>query len=262
MSKQEKKKKNKQKTAEVPFDYIEYPTEEQMKGYTSLCDGIDLQTVYSSIETELATQQSKRDQIIAFYLTILGLTASFVFAKDVSNELRFAVFVLLSVIGRMWSVVALRYRIYKEAYWIACRTVSMLYTVDRDRIRKPIVQHFYYRSMIKNFSKFVKDGRIRKIKVMKSNVRSAEFLMYMTLIFLTSLSIGLALALLVLMLSLPVWCFAFAVFVAISAIIWGVYDYTCELARFYKVVEDGANRSFNSAFQKAWQLHMFYNPNK
>lgn len=255
-----KKKKKATEPAPAPamFNYIEYPSDEEMARHSVLNEAVDLQTVYSTIDTELATQQSKRDQIIAFYLTILGLTASFVFSKEISNELRFVVFALLSVVGRIWSVVALRYRIYKEAYWIACRTVSMLFTVDRSRIKKPLVQHYYYISMIKNFSKFVDRSKINKYKVMKANLRSAEFLMYMTLILLTSLSLGVCALLLVVILSLPNWCFALCALLAVVSVAYGVNDYVSELSRFYKVCEDKLNSSFNSAYQKAWQLHMFY----
>ena len=255
------KKKKKATTAQPSpalFDYMEYPSDEELEHHSALNDAVDLQTVYSSIDTELATQQSKRDQIIAFYLTILGLTASFVFSKEISNELRFIIFALLFVVGRIWSVVALRYRIYKESYWIACRTVSMLYTVDRSRVKKPLVQHYYYKSMKKNFSKFVKNGRINRYKVMKSNLRSAEFLMYMTLILLTSLSLGVCSLLLVSILSLPHWCYVLCALLTIGSIVYGVTDYVGELCCFYRVCEDDLNSSFNSAYQKAWQLHMFY----
>ena len=259
-----RKKKNSKANQTTPalFDYIEYPTEEQMRDHHPINDRIDLQTVYSSIETELATQQSKRDQIIAFYLTILGLSASFVFSAEISNEIRLVVFALLSLVGKIWSIVALRYRIYKEAYWIACRTVSMLFTVDRDKIRKPLVQHYYYMSMKKNFSKYICNSKINKHKVMKSNLRSAEFLMYMTLIFLASMSLGVCAVLIVLTFSLPLWCFVICGLIAILSLVYGVSDYVNELSLFYRVCENDHDSSFNSAYQKAWQLHMFYDEKK
>ena len=46
---------------------------------------MDLDNTYGQAVSELGLQQSKRDQIIAFYLTILGLVAPSVIGMDVSD---------------------------------------------------------------------------------------------------------------------------------------------------------------------------------
>ena len=110
---------------------------------------VDLQELFSACHQELTEQQRKRDQLIAFYLTLAGILISVAFADFATAAYKIWIFAFLALLGFGWTVVILRYRIYKEVYWITCRTISALYTVERDKISKELIQAIFYRTMEK-----------------------------------------------------------------------------------------------------------------
>lgn len=239
-----------------PFPYTERPVPHE----PFLREDINLQAIFDSLQSEMTLQQNKRDQIIAFYLTALGLLSTFLFSADIHPLIRVGVFSIAFIIGHFWSTVILRYRIYKESYWIALRTVSCLFSEDRAKIDKGLIQHLYYKCMEKNFKDNISTerNRINERKVRKGNRSSAEYLMFLTLAFLTALAGGMILLMIFIFLKVSLWIsipigLAFVLFYIFLA----RYQYSKELSKFYLVLIDGENSSFNRAFKKAWQLHLF-----
>ena len=125
---------------------------------------LDLQKIHSECMKELALQQSKRDQLIAFYLTITGLVSAYLFSSDLNPAVRILIFFALFVLGCIWSVITIRYKVYKEVYWMSCKTISSLFSADREQIDKAYVQHIFY-CVIKKCYKSVP-----KIKAVKNQI--------------------------------------------------------------------------------------------
>lgn len=77
---------------------------------------INFENLYNLCTAELSLQQSKRDQIIAFYVAIAGFLIPTAYELDVSVWFRGAAFALVAFIGAMLCRVVVRYRVYKEVY--------------------------------------------------------------------------------------------------------------------------------------------------
>lgn len=73
---------------------------------------VDLQELFSACHQELTEQQRKRDQLIAFYLTLAGILISVAFADFATTAYKIWIFAFLALLGFGWTVVILRYRIY------------------------------------------------------------------------------------------------------------------------------------------------------
>lgn len=150
---------------------------------------MDLDNTYEQAVSELGLQQSKRDQIIAFYLTILGLVAPSIIGMDVSNLAKAMTFLVMYGIGVVFCHVILRYRIYKEVYWIACRVIIQLCNIKKKKINKNIVYTLFYNCLIKNENTVVVKNKTQKPILLLAFIRqlnSAETLMYETLVFFSS----------------------------------------------------------------------------
>ena len=238
------------------FPYIDAPTKSTPP---YLNDRLDLQEIFSMCVQELTLQQSKRDQLIAFYLTITGLVSTYLFSADVIFAVRMVILGALFVIGCIWSTIAIRYKIYKESYWMCCKTISSLYTVDREKIDKPLLQHTFYTVMKKCYKSVPKDneGRPQVLKFAKKNITSAEFLMFFTLALLAALSGSAALLLLLLTckfgwMSYVIVTAFFAVFLFMQTI-----NYNKAVISLFDVMRDETDKSFNKVFEKAWLIHFF-----
>lgn len=232
--------------------------------------GLNLQELFDKCSSELTAQQSKRDQLIAFYLTLSGLVASYVFAEVKIAWIQAAVCLILAVLGYMWITVILRYRIYKEAYWIACRTVNSLFTVYKTKIDKAVLQHLFYKTMVKCGGSYYRAADTVKRKQVASrvpmatlwraickNMGSAEYLLFMTMALLNGCCIALAAILPHYQLSQAWICYHAAGVLGVAFLIWQTVRYNNALCKCYAVLWTGYNDDFNAVFQKAWQLHFF-----
>lgn len=238
---------------EKTFPYIMPPEEAQAP---FLDESLDLMSVYAHCTAELTLQQSKRDQLIAFYLTITGLVATYLFSASLSPAVRSLIFLGLFVIGCMWLTVILRYRIYKEVYWLACRTITCLHSIDRSCIDKARLQHTFYAVMVKCAKGIPLDagGKPRLWAYVWKNHTSAEYIMFMTLALLAGLCGALGLALL-----LP-WgwlSYMLAAVLLIAFLLLQTRHYNDALISLHAVTRDHLDSSFNRAFAKAWQIHFF-----
>lgn len=218
---------------------------------------MNLDTCYELTVSELALQQSKRDQIIAFYLTILGFVIPNVISLDISNSAKAVAFLAMYFIGLIFCHVILRYRIYKEVYWIACRVISQMYNILPESRDHEVIYTLFFNALKKNAPTIViknKDGKNSFFKSYRRQLNSAETLLYE------------ALAL-------------FATFVGcISAwyawnIHWGIsttillfllymlfrinYKYTTRLMALYKCVDTKEEKDLENTFAKAWMLHCY-----
>ncbi len=252
--------------------WLEQENAEYIDVKRKLSDKIDLQELFSHCHSELTDQQKKRDQLIAFYLTVSGLVVSLAFAENTDSVFRMWMFLFLGIIGFIWNIVILRYRVYKEVYWISCRVISSLYTLERSEITKERLQSVFYRVMVKKCRGELKTGKDglyvtdkkgrlkwKASKVYAKNWKSAEKLMYSTLVLISSACFGIFLGM-----ASYAYCdagYALAIVLGIAAgliacLAFGI-SYYVRICDVYSVVVDPTDANFNKVYEKAWFLHIF-----
>ncbi len=221
-----------------------------------------LDNLYALCTAELTLQQTKRDQIIALFITICSFLIPTVF-NTFDNLVRGISFFLLVVIGQTLCRVVVRYRVYKEVYWLASRVISRLMGLKKEYVCKAVTQQFFAENLEKAGPKtavYKKDGDQVKpdlLATLKLHRNSAEFLLYLLLVLMTSVLLLLCileffLSFDLLWVGIVVAVSAFGAMFAIS-----VRQYARDLGKVYQYCADHSRESFNGAYAKAWFLHMF-----
>ncbi len=239
------------------FKYIEKP---KVHNPPYLDKDLNLQELHASCMSELSLQQSKRDQLIAFYLTITGLVSAYLFSAEVNEVARIVIFFGLFFLGCIWTTIALRYKIYKEVYWMCCKTVTTLYSVNRETVDKAMLHHVFYKVMEKCDLGIKKgdDGMTPNLrKNVIKNLTSAEYLMYLTLVLLTATSGAAGVLFLFLKFDLLIWGIIASCLFAISFIVHTTLNYNRKVIELFDLIRDKKDESFNKVFEKAWLLHFF-----
>lgn len=219
-----------------------------------------LENSYELCINELGLQQSKRDQTIAFYIAIISFVIPAIIGMDLSNYAKTAGFFALYLLGSMLAKVVVRYRIYKEVYWITCRTISQLYNFDQNKITKLLVQHIFYKTMQKNMSSVIVFHKKKTSKVdwWRSFLKirnSAETILYEVLVLLSSLVLWIGVYVLISTANIAIPLAT--VLTILNYVYWCCYYYN-RLTGVYAVHIDGTDASFNATYSKAWFLHSFY----
>ena len=229
----------------------------------------DLKTLYKHAHDELSLQQNKRDQIITIYLALCSFLLPFALGEEfISQGIKGMIFLVLGVVGIMFSLIAIRYRQYKEIYWLCCQAITVLQGIKPEEIDKSVVQRTFYYCMKKKAKAFLNVHenytRLKKTVFIKKNIFSSETFHFMIIDLMTSFIIGLGAFLLA-----DLW-FSFAVLIGIcagiAAFIILLTEYFGVGLRLYSALAisetpndaQRRNRAFNSAFSKAWFLHIYY----
>lgn len=229
---------------------------------------MDLDSCYETTVAELGLQQSKRDQIIAFYLTILGFVIPNVISLDISNLAKAVAFLSMYGIGAIFCHVILRYRIYKEVYWIACRVLTQLCNIKPEYRNRDTIYTLYYNCLVKNEKTIVIKNKGKKSFWLsfKRQINSAETLLYEVLVLFSTFvgGIGALYAY-----SVHYLLTAFIIVFLIAMVIVMNYKYTSRLMKLYACIDEKNNATnadtvsdeyvaaFESTFEKAWMLHCF-----
>lgn len=238
----------------------------------------NLDMLYEKAYDELALQQSKRDQLIGLYVTVISLLVSSVMSGDLHMLIKGTIFVLAAVIGFMLSSVIIRYRIYKEVYWLSCQTLTVMMNIDpamldEDRIKSIFVQ--VMRTKVKSYTsapgtiheKFEEEKRFRK-----DNRFSAETIYFLVQALCASVLMVLGVVMILLAVVPAQWLelakghfqwglpvagvvLLLVIFVIVKILLKRYFD---ELTAIYRGIHDMA--LFKKAFKKAWFLHMFVSP--
>lgn len=222
---------------------------------------IDLNSHYERAFSELGLQQSKRDQIIALYLAIFSFLIPFALSmENLSWQLKGLIFMAAAIVGILFSLVIIRYRIYKEVYWLACQTITALYGINQDALSKEMIQTMYYKTLVKKGKGFCKNPyctkpEFSKAKYIRKNLFSSESIYFFIHSFITALIFGLSVGLIFQLCLLPriilgAVC-GVVLFLLLSA------KYFSECIKVYGVLIDGKDASFNNAFSKAWFLYFY-----
>lgn len=240
------------------FSYTDIDAIKASKNRTSCA--IDLNALYKQAHSELSLQQTKRDQIISLYLGLCTLIVPIILSTSYIEWLyKGIIFLVLGLIGFLLSVIVIRYKVYKDVYWICCQTISQLTNYPVEDIDKPLVQGLFYGVIQKRGGKFVAQKKqkcvFRNFRFLKRNLFSAEALLYIALILIVSIVAGLGLGLTcnqtVLINAIIGVCFGLVLFLFL------LWQFFRQSKKIYKVLVDGQDDSFNHVFSKAWFLHFY-----
>lgn len=227
----------------------------------TLNPNIDLMEIYKLTINELGIQQSKRDQTIAFYLTLSGIITGFLFgSSNISKDVSGLFLLLLGIIGIMLSIVIIRYRRYKEIYWITSRAISTLFSEkDLNNINEERLKNTFYIVLCKMYEsiKCQKKQKLTLINTMKKSFFSAETLLFMTMLMVSTVVLMASAILLI-----PETAGALIAIGIFIFIPYFLYRFYCkQLINIYKVVELANEveklKAFKSVYRSAWFLHLF-----
>lgn len=233
-------------------------------------NGVDLTNLYERAHIELTLQQTKRDQIITLFFSIFSLLVPL--ALSLNSIPYFAkgfTFLVVGIIGIIFSVIVIRYRIYKEVYWLCCETITCMMNVDDTKLTKSMVQTLYYNCLKKKGKNYCieipndKGTSEKELKwdfglYVKKNIFSSETLHYVIIVLLTTILLGLGAFLSLYGLDTYLWVMiTVSVAIGLIAFIWLflLYFYKCQVV--YSVLKYKTHSAFNKAFEKAWFLHNY-----
>ena len=239
-------------------NFIVFKIPENMK---SKEPNIDLEKLYELTINELGLQQSKRDQLLTIYLAMCSFLIPFAFSLDIiSWQSKGYIFLATAIVGILFANIIVRYRIYKEIYWLCCETITLLFTIEKKNLTKHIIQQCYFRTMYKKCKKYLCENNKKHFtfdesKYIKDNLTSAEFTYFMIHCFVTSVVFAMAIALILPFQSIT--NIIIAVACSLVLILGFIKNFFSRCISVYGVLNDGKNKEFNSAFNKAWFLHFY-----
>ncbi len=239
---------------------------EKLKPHQTTID-VDLDEMYGRAVAELTLQQTKRDQIIASYLTVLTLVTTVAMTSDyVTDAIRGYFFLAAGFIGVLLALIIIRYRVYKEVYWLCCQALSVLFGYKKEELNKAVIQNIYKATMLKKGKKYVKEVTVKKTKVLKmrkwfyfwKNLFSAEtiYLAIQALICAAMVLLG------ALYSSVgrcwEAWKWPIGIVAALVVLVGLVWYYFEKCIGVYAWLAKNDDASFNEAFGKAWFLHFYH----
>ncbi|MBQ2840070.1 MAG: hypothetical protein IJE70_01850 [Oscillospiraceae bacterium] len=221
----------------------------------------DFSILYDKANQELVNQQQKRDQIIAIYLAIFSFIVPFALSmQNMGMLVKGIIFSLVAIIGVMFALIIVRYRVYKEVYWLCCQALTNLMSFKHEELDKATVQAVYYRCMWKKGNAYVinpdtPESTFDKKGFFQKNIFSGETIYFLIHAFITAIMSGFAV---ILILSfIPVLNIIVGILVLLAVFVSLVKVFFDELMAVYYVLVDHKDKSFNKAFSKAWFLHFY-----
>ena len=224
--------------------------------------------IYKQAHSELSLQQQKRDQIITIYLALCSFLLPFALGEElISMQIKGLIFIVAGVIGVLFSLITVRYREYKEVYWLCCQTLTVLQNFEDNTLDKNTVQGAFYHCLHKKGKGYLynKNGEtlFNKCLYARKNTSSSEtfhfFIIALMCAFVSALGVYLVMDTSG---TLPIIISA-----AVAVVVWlmlvAVYFNHC--IKIYACLEERKSTTsktkdklFNKAFSKAWFLHFYY----
>lgn len=230
----------------------------------------NIEKTYEHAHSELSLQQSKRDQIITIYLALCSFLLPFALGEEVIGyEMKGLIFLIVGAVGILFSCITVRYREYKEVYWLCCQTLTVLQSFKSEELDKSLIQRTFYHCLHKKGKGYLRckgnKKLLKKFAYAKKNLFSSETMHFVIIdlmaSFITGLGVGLAL------ISLPTINLILGVILGTFVFILLVFLYFNTCVKVYSPLEEHEgddseerkNRAFNKVFSKAWFLHFYYN---
>ncbi len=222
----------------------------------------DFVSLHERANDELTLQQSKRDQIITLYLAVFSFLVPFALSLDIVTwQIKGTIFLAVALVGVLFSLAIIRYRVYKEIYWLSCQSITVLMNFKQEELDKETVQAVFYHSLHKKGHSFVKtleDGgaKFRKWYYAWKSSFSAETMHFAVQALITSITFGLSVGLII-GTEILAWKITSGILAGFVVFAWLLWQYFSECIDVYKVLEDNRESSFNKTFSKAWFLHFY-----
>lgn len=244
---------------EAPIDYAKC---KDSKNY-------NLEDIYDHAHSELSLQQNKRDQIITIYLALCSFLLPFALGEAIESiRLKGLIFLVVGIVGILFSLITVRYREYKEVYWLCCQSITVLQSFKPEEIDKSVVQRTFYHCLRKKGKAFLSfDGdtaKLKKLTFVKKNLYSSETLHFMIIDLMASFIMGLGTALIInvsLLLNILIGALVgITVFILLFSTYFrtGLKIYASLETKNEENNDKTRNKAFNKAFSKAWFLHFYY----
>ncbi len=216
----------------------------------------NINTMYQRVFEELAAQQTKRDQLITIYLAAFAfIVPALLSAEKLGLQYKGIIFIGLGLIGFLFSLIIIRYRKYKEVYWVCCRALNVMMTLSQEDWTKENIQKIFYACLQKRAKKYIENNKFNMWKFVTKNIFSGETLYLIINAFISSGVLGLGLGII---LPFAMWIkIVSGIALGLVALILSVAIYFITLKNIYNVCVDGLETSFNSTFNDAWFLHFF-----
>lgn len=216
----------------------------------------DINAMYERVFEELMLQQSKRDQLITIYLAAFAfIVPSLLTAQSISWTVNGIIFTGLGVIGFLFALIIVRYRKYKEVYWICCRTLTVMMDMDEDNWTKDNIQRVFFNCQLKKVKKYIKNSKFQTFKFVRKNLFSGETLYLVIHAIIAGSVLGLGVGILVpLGMQLKLLIGAAA---GLALLILAMWIYFGTLVKTYRDCVDRCDDSFNYTYNDAWFLHFF-----
>lgn len=229
----------------------------------------NLESIYEHAHSELSLQQSKRDQIITIYLALCSFLLPFALGSSIPHVLKGPIFLVLGTVGVLFSLITVRYRVYKEVYWLCCQTITVLLSFKDEELDKSVVQRTFYHCLKKRGKGYLKKDRthprLSLSLFVRKNIFSSETLYFIIIALMAGFIFGLGAALIFSFLPL-VYHILIGVCAGLVLFSLVLRSYFCScFAVYLPVSQDGdmadpelKNKAFNRVFSKAWFLHFYY----
>lgn len=216
----------------------------------------DINAMYERVFEELMLQQSKRDQLITIYLAAFAfIVPSLLTAQSISWTVNGIIFTGLGVIGFLFALIIVRYRKYKEVYWICCRTLTVMMDMHEDNWTKDNIQRVFFNCQLKKVKKYIKNSKFQTFKFVRKNLFSGETLYLVIHAIIAGSVLGLGVGILVpLGMQLKLLIGAAA---GVALLILAMWIYFGTLIKTYHDCVDRCDDSFNYTYNDAWFLHFF-----
>lgn len=220
---------------------------------------VDFNSLYEKADEELALQQNKRDQLVSTYLTMF--TFLLPFALSIGGiDWRAKGFILLAVafVGFLFSLIVIRYRYYKEIYWMCCRSITMLMNIQPEKLDHLVVKAVFAQIMKREGEKLIqeKDGKrsFKPGECMHRNLFSAETIYFIVLALITSVLSGVSAGLIC---GFDLWpALAVGAAVALAVMTYLMWLYFRKLKEVYTPLVTDDPDVFDKVFRKAWFLDL------
>ena len=234
-----------------PFKYREIN-----KALLNNSPDFDINMMYERVLEELTLQQSKRDQLITIYLAAFAfIVPSLLTSQNINWLINGSIFIVLGIIGLLFALIIIRYRKYKEVYWICCRTINVMMDIDKDEWKKENIQAIFYECLCKKVRRYIGVNKFKTFSFVKDNLFSGETLYLIIHSIIAACVFGLGVGIV-----LPFEIKLKLIIGIASGLILFLYSvsvYFGTLKKIYNVCVDGFDDSFNSTFKDAWFLHFF-----
>lgn len=231
----------------------------------------NLENIYEHAHSELSLQQSKRDQIITIYLALCSFLLPFALGEEtISVTLKGVIFIAVGIVGILFSLSTIRYREYKEIYWLCCRAIMVLQGFKPEEIDKSVIQSTFYHCLTKRGADYLEQNgdtvRLKKLTFVKKNIFSSETLHFAIIDLMAAFISGLGLTL-VCGFS-PLISLLIGVLAGLAVFLLLLIQYFKTCLKVYSALEvkgeeadrETRDRAFNKTFSKAWFLHFYYDP--